>query len=507
MQKQAPSIGRILVMVLFTLSCFGLLLFLWLAFGGPTPLQPKGYRFIVPFDEAGQLAQEADVRISGVTIGRVKKIEADPTTGDANVVVEVDAKYAPVPRDTRVMLRQKTLLGETYVEMTPGTPGAPAIPDGGTLPKRGIRPTVELDEILRAFGPVTRKAFDVWQQQQAIAGAGVGRDVNDALAQLAPLAEQATSLLTVLNENERQLSRLVSNTGEVFSALSARGDQLQGLIRNTNTVFETTAQRNRQLAETFVALPTFERESRLTLERLVEFADDTDPLITQLQPVARELTPTLEALDDLAPELSDLFVNLDPAISASVEGLPAVDRFLEDAVPFFGALDPALTQLNPVLQFIGAYPRELTAFIANTPAQTQATAEQNGVQRKYLRTTNPLSPANLAVYPARTRSNRTNPYTFPGSYRNLASANMLNFKTSQCTSGIAAPLSPTTPEIIGQQLTDRINQFAFSGSPPPAEVPAPQCPQQGLFTTGGGRTQYPHITPGIDPPPLKFGAP
>ena len=61
-------------MVLFALSCFGLLTFLWLTFGGATPLKPKGYRVTVPFKEAGQLAVEADVRISGVPVGKVKKI-------------------------------------------------------------------------------------------------------------------------------------------------------------------------------------------------------------------------------------------------------------------------------------------------------------------------------------------------------------------------------------------------------------------------------------------------
>ena len=66
MVKSAPSFGRIAVMVVFALSCFGLLLFLWLAFGGPIPLKPKGYRFDVSFSEATQLAVEADVRISGV---------------------------------------------------------------------------------------------------------------------------------------------------------------------------------------------------------------------------------------------------------------------------------------------------------------------------------------------------------------------------------------------------------------------------------------------------------
>ena len=56
MQRQIPSLGKILVMVGFALSCFGLLLFLWLAFGGPVPLQPKGYRFQTSFGEATQLA-------------------------------------------------------------------------------------------------------------------------------------------------------------------------------------------------------------------------------------------------------------------------------------------------------------------------------------------------------------------------------------------------------------------------------------------------------------------
>ena len=65
----------------FALSCFGLLLFLWLAFGGPIPLQPKGYRFNIAFREAATLSQEADVRISGVSVGKVKVDHADKTTG------------------------------------------------------------------------------------------------------------------------------------------------------------------------------------------------------------------------------------------------------------------------------------------------------------------------------------------------------------------------------------------------------------------------------------------
>ena len=97
MQKQAPTVGRILVMAVFTLSCFGLLLYLWVAFGGGFPLKPHGYRFHVRFAEATQLAQEADVRISGVTVGKVVKLELGPgRTTDATI--ELDEHYAPIPR-------------------------------------------------------------------------------------------------------------------------------------------------------------------------------------------------------------------------------------------------------------------------------------------------------------------------------------------------------------------------------------------------------------------------
>src|SRR6059058_2083810 len=99
MQKQAPTLGRMLVMVGFALSCFGLLLFLWLAFGGPIPLKPKGYRFKVSFSEATQLAVEADVRISGVPVGKVKTVEPDKQTGRSEAVIEMEPRYAPVPSD------------------------------------------------------------------------------------------------------------------------------------------------------------------------------------------------------------------------------------------------------------------------------------------------------------------------------------------------------------------------------------------------------------------------
>src|SRR5881275_3287804 len=127
MQKQAPSLGRILVAVGFALSCFGLILFLWVAFGGPIPLKPESYRITAYFPEATQLAQQSDVRIGGVSVGKVESIQLAPPDKRVNgkdtteAVIQIDPQYAPISENARAILRQKTLLGETYVELTSGT--------------------------------------------------------------------------------------------------------------------------------------------------------------------------------------------------------------------------------------------------------------------------------------------------------------------------------------------------------------------------------------------------
>ena len=491
MQKAIPSAGRILVMVGFALSCFGLLLFLWLAFGGATPLKPKGYRVHVSFGEATQLAQEADVRISGVPVGKVKTIETDKKTGRSEATIELVSEQAPLPADTKAILRQKTLLGETYVELTPGSPQAPTVPENGSLASGRVSDTVELDEILRALDAKTRRSLQVWLQEQARAVDHRGRDLSDALGNLAPFAEDTSELLRVLDSHSGAVRQMVRNGGEVFAALSERDGQLRELIESSSVVFETTGARDRELAEAIVALPTFERESTLTLNRLTKFARDTDPLVTQLRPAARELSPTLVSLSALAPDLRKLFVELGPLITASRRGLPALERFLDDLHPFLAELDPPLRQLNPIIEFLGRYENEIGSFFANTVSSTQAssTTPSSRTPVHYLRTSNPLNPENLAQYPFRIGTNRPNPYHQPGLY-NMLSSGLSVYEDRHCRNGVPA-LGEPLAEVLPEALRESILKFAFSNG----VVAAPACKKQAPFTVAGRTTQFPQVTP------------
>ena len=150
MQKAAPTLPKLLTMVVFALTCFGLLLFLWISFGGPVPLQPQGYRVKVAFPEATQLGLQADVRVAGVSVGKVVKKDVDPAHPNRTVAtLQLTNKFSPLSRDARAILRQKTLLGETYVELTPGNPKGPKVPENGWLADSRVAHTVELDEVFR----------------------------------------------------------------------------------------------------------------------------------------------------------------------------------------------------------------------------------------------------------------------------------------------------------------------------------------------------------------------
>ncbi|MEA2449792.1 MAG: phospholipid/cholesterol/gamma-HCH transport system substrate-binding protein, partial [Thermoleophilaceae bacterium] len=504
-QKTRPSFGRLALMGLFALSCFAILTFLWLSFGGGVPLASKRYEVRISFPEATTLAEQADVRISGVPVGKVQSKQLGDNLTEA--VLRIDPRYAPLPADTRAVLRQKTLLGETYVELTPGTRNGPTIPDGHALPQGQVAKTVQLDEIFRAFDPKTRIAFRTWLQDQGRAFGGRSRDLNNALGNLTPFEQDTTTILQILDEQQGDVRRLVSNTGTVFNALTQRGTQLRSLIENSNRVFATTASRNQRLQEIFTILPTFLQESRATTTRVTAFAQNANPLITQLRPAARELSPTLLELRTLAPDLKGLFRDLGPLIDASRRGLPAVRRILDDTVPLLRQFDPFLRNVNPILDWLGMYKHEIAAFFALDAASTQAEQVSAGSQQPvhYLRTANPLNPENLGAYPHRISTNRSNPYVAPLGYNNHP---LKVFGTYLCTNNAVPPLQPagTLPGSIGQlplppgvvqpvetllpaPLRDLIQTYAFgTGAAPPC---AEQAPLGRRIGQGG---KYPHVT-------------
>jgi ABC-type transporter Mla subunit MlaD len=494
MSKRAPSTTQLLVIAGFALSCFGILLFLWVTFGGPTPFRAKPYEIKVPFNEATQLAEQSDVRISGVNVGKVQNIALAPNGQQALATVDIDDKYGPLPKSTRAILRTKTLLGETYIELTPGDANGPELADGGTLPEANIAESVQLDEIFRTFDPETRAAFQSWMQEAAVAINGQGQSLSYAIGEFEPTFTDLDKLFRVLDSQRLAVGQLFRNGATTLEALRGREGELASLIQSSNAVFQTTARRDHDIEALFRAFPTFQDESRLTLNRLKAFAINADPLMRQLVPAAEQLSPTLIAFANLAPEAKGFFEGLSTVIARAPTGFPALRKlFRDDFPPLLRAVDPFLRNLNPIFTGLDLYKREITSFFGNFAATfgAELTVENaKGEKLNYLRTMGPINPETLSTYPSRLNTNRSSAYSPPEWARGLA-AGLPSFNASQCSSGITATLAPTTPSNAAfkertkkgeakeaEEFFERLKQYAFGGQSGSATAPAPGCTQQ-----------------------------
>jgi virulence factor Mce-like protein len=506
MQKRAPTLGNILVIILFALSCFGLLLFLWESFGGPLPLKPKGYRVVVPFPRTLSLAEQSDVRISGVEVGHVVALKVNKN-GLTDATLEIGHQYAPLPANIHAILRQKTLLGETYVQLIPQRRDPPYVPDGGRLPLSQVEPSVTLDDILSLLTPRTRRDFQIWMQSQAEGINGRGEQINASVAGLEPFVEHANRLVGILASQEGALRALVRNTGVVFNALAGRDHQLEGLIVNGEHTFHAGAEASQSFANTWRLLPSFEHNSTVALKELDALAAVGSPFFEEFRPAERQLTSLLQVVKPFAPEFEKFLTSLGPLTAAAKRGLPDVKTSLDLTTPVLENSIPVLRNFDPFLQSVGQYIPELQAFFANITAATAAhglngSANNQGPPQHYLRGMQVFNPQGLAVYPQRVGTDRSNPYFKPGAFSTLANGLQV-FSAGSCANSAPSVSGPPTPN-ISQSLIEQLNspqnlgpQFQYNkvANVPgtPNAIPAPGCPQQGPFTFNGKTSQFPHV--------------
>ena len=208
-------------MVAFTLSVFAILIFLWLAFGGSVPLKPEGYRFTVHMPEAATLAEEADVRMAGVNVGKVKTKELDKGGARTIVEVQLDEPYAPIPKDTKAILRQKTLPRPTS-SSRPGTRRRRArTAVGSRTPRSRTRPSSTRSSPPSTRTPARRSRTGS-RSSTAPSRRPPREDLSDAFGNFEGFAVDGAKLMQVLDEQDQAVHRLVKNTGRVFGAINER---------------------------------------------------------------------------------------------------------------------------------------------------------------------------------------------------------------------------------------------------------------------------------------------
>ncbi len=466
MVTQAPKRAAVLAAVGFALSCVGLVIFVWTQFGGSVPFAPQGYRVHVMFKETGLLVPGADVRIAGVNVGRVAAVSNRGV--NSLVTIDLSQQYAPIPTDTRAILRQKTLLGEAYVALSAGERSGPKLADGGTIPRSQVASTQQLDQVLNSFGKPTQQDLQAFMSGSATALAGQGESINGAIANLDPALGDLNAIVGVLDGEQGSVRQLLRSGATVFTTLGQRSSDLQSLITAGNGVLSATAERNAALNATVNAMSRFERQLRVTLDHAKSTLSIAKPSLDALLPAAPLLTPTLRGLITLSGPALRLLHAAPRLVNDSIVALPAIERFQRAFHPALKALLPAVNQVSPMINFIGLYQKELVAAMANLAASTEATAPGIGGNQHYLRSLAIAGNESVFGQTVRSPSNRSNAYFSPGELNNIKNGGLL---AASCDN------------------TGNKPQTGFA-------LPNVPCKVQPGFRWGGITRYFPHVTSG-----------
>jgi phospholipid/cholesterol/gamma-HCH transport system substrate-binding protein len=358
-QHIGPKIAAITAFVSLSLAVFVLLLKMA---GVQLPFETH-YTLSARLPDGLQLVNNADVRSSGVKVGRVVGITSRGS--QAQVEMELDDKVLPIYRDARVQIRTKTLVGENYLDVTPGTPRAGRLRRGATLPVARAGEAVQLDDILSALDPATRRHIQRTVASLAGGLAGRGGDLNTALAALQPAFQDGSRLMGVLQTQREQLAALVDDAGTVMQAFGERTGAVRTLAVKLRRTAAAAAARDDEIRATLRELPPTLDQARGSVTRLAALSQTATPVVANLTRAATDLAPTVR---DLAPAARDTRAMVTQLRQALPDAEPLVRNlrsFATTSQPLAPALDAVLRQVNPALAYLAPYHREFGAFFAN----------------------------------------------------------------------------------------------------------------------------------------------
>jgi phospholipid/cholesterol/gamma-HCH transport system substrate-binding protein len=314
----------------------------YLAFTKHIPFTSYGYEVKATFANSANIATNSPVRVAGVDVGKVVGTERD---GDSTTVTfTVDGAGRPIHDDAFATIKPRIFLeGNFFIELSPGSPSAPELSSGDTIPVGQTATAVQIDEVLSALqSPVradlshllesygnalTHKptAEENLTQLPEVHGVTAAGALNGAFkygGDAGRYSSQVTNAL--LGTQQRDLSRLVASAGSTFNAFAANTKDLQGLITNFDVFTGALANQSTNLATTVHLLaPTLQ----VAHTSLVDLNKTLPPLRTY----AIELRPAVAELPELISASKPWIAQVRPLLSGKEGG--GLARLLSESTP------------------------------------------------------------------------------------------------------------------------------------------------------------------------------
>lgn len=281
----------------------------WFAYTKRNPFSSP-YRVNAIFETANELKKRSPVRIAGVEVGRVVDVQPlDDGSGLARVKMEIKDSGRPIKSDAEFRIRNRIFLeGNYFVDVEPGTPSAPELKSGGTIPPNQTASPVQFGQVLNALQSDTRQDLQTFFKEYSSALKGKGaRGFNLAVKYWEEAySSNAVVARATLGQEEHDLNRVLRGQGRVFGALAADEEALKDFITGLNETMRAFASQEDNLRQAIPALRDVLLRGRPALRTLNNALPSIRAFAKDALPGARSSAPTLEAQLPFVKQLRQL---------------------------------------------------------------------------------------------------------------------------------------------------------------------------------------------------------
>jgi len=306
----------------------------------------SSYLVRAEFRNAFTVGVGEDVKIAGVTVGRIRELDVTERQTAAVVLDITEPGFQDFRRDAQCTIRPQSLIGEKFVECTPTRPREPGAPlppplreievDGERqrlLPVTNTSRPVDLDLVNNTLRLPYRQRLSLILNELGAGLAGRGEDLRRVIRLADPALKETDEVLAILAEQNEQLASLAEDADTVLRPLARDRERVASFVTSANAVAQASADRSPELEETVRKLPRFLRELQPTMERLEGVSGELTPVLADLRAAAPGLNRTLAELGDFSqagiPAVRTLGRAVDVGRPALLRARPIVDDLRE----------------------------------------------------------------------------------------------------------------------------------------------------------------------------------
>ncbi len=284
------------------------------------PIISSGDTYHAEFSEIGGLKDTSEVRIAGVPVGKVRKIELK---GDKVLVTFRLDKGTDLGTETSADIRVRTLLGAEFLALDPQ--GSGELKKGSTIP---VSRTDAPYNVVDAFSELSNTTSEI--DTQALADSlNVLSDVAAKTPEeFAGAIKGVSKLSQTLASRDDEINTLLVNLKSVTSTINSRDDQLVALFKDSDVLFKAITERRQAVHDLLVATQNISKELR---GLSADVRADLKPALQKLEVVTDMLVKNKQSLDE-ALDRYPAFVRL---FSSALGTGPWFDTYL-------GGLPPSL---------------------------------------------------------------------------------------------------------------------------------------------------------------------